>query len=182
MMTGQLTPPASLDDGHDLTHFDCGLPILNDWLRKRALNNNRSGASRTYVICEGQRVVGYYCLATGGIEHDAAPNSLRRNMPDPIPVLVLGRLAIDHRYQIQGLGRALLRDAVLRCLHVAEIAGVTALLVHAISDQARRFYQSCGFIQFPIQPLTLCLILKTARQAGLQATPNPLQPSLPKRN
>jgi GNAT superfamily N-acetyltransferase len=166
MTLGHLSPPTQISEEHDLAPFDCGVPTLNDWLRKRAVKNDRSGASRTYVLCDGRRVVGYHCLATGAIDHDEAPNPLRRNMPDPIPVLVLGRLAIDRRYQNQGLGHALLQDAVLRALQVAEIAGVVALLVHALSEGARRFYQSCGFVELPSQPMTLCLMMRTARQTG----------------
>jgi len=119
-------------------------------------------------VCEGRAIVGYYCLAAGGIGHGEAPASLRRNMPDPIPVMVLGRLAIDRRYQNQGIGRALLRDAVLRVLQVAKIAGVAALLVHALSEESRRFYLSAGFVESPVRPMTLCLMLGTVRKAEPQ--------------
>jgi GNAT superfamily N-acetyltransferase len=122
-------------------------------------------------VCEGRAVVGYYCLAAGAIGHGEAPAPLRRNMPDPIPVLVLGRLAIDRRCQNQGLGRALLRDAVLRALQVAEIAGVAALLVHALSEEGRRFYLSRGFVESPVRPMTLCLMLGTARKAVAPLSP-----------
>lgn len=166
MTFAHLSPPTSISDVHDLDQFDCNVPSLNEWLKKMALKNDRSGASRTYVLCDGTRVVGYYCLATGAIDRDDAPNPLGRNMPDPIPVVVLGRLAIDRRYQNVGLGRALLRDSVLRAMQVAEIAGAAALLVHALSEQARNFYQSWGFIESPLQPLTLCLMLRTVRQTG----------------
>jgi GNAT superfamily N-acetyltransferase len=172
MTLGRLSPPVPLTDGHDLAPFDCGEATLNDWLRQRAAKNERSGASRTYVLCDGSAVIGYYCLATGAIDHADAPNPLRRNMPDPIPVLVLGRLAIDRRYQNRGLGRALLRDAVLRAVKVAEIAGVVALLVHALSPEARRFYHSCGFVELPSQPMTLCLMMRTAHQAGAEPPPH----------
>ncbi len=168
MTIGHLSMPMQISEGLDLDPSDCGVPTLNDWLRKRAVNNESSWASRTYVLCEGNKVIGYYCLATGAIDREEAPNPLRRNMPDPIPVLVLGRLAIDRRYQNQGVGRALLRDAVLRALQVAELAGAAALLVHALSEQARIFYQSWGFIESPFQPMTLCLMLKTAHQTGSQ--------------
>jgi GNAT superfamily N-acetyltransferase len=164
MTSGHLSAPTPITDGHDLAPFDCDVASLNDWLKNRALKNELSGASRTYVLCAGREVVGYYCLATGGIDHDQAPNLLRRNMPDPIPVLVLGRLAVDRRYQNRGLGHALLRDAILRALQVAEIAGVVALLVHVISEGARRFYLSCGFTPLPLQPMTLCLLMRTAHQ------------------
>ena len=166
MTWGHLSAPDPLTDRHDLTSFDCGEPSLNDWLRNRAISNERSGASRTYVLCSGPEVIGYYCLSTGGIDRAEAPSVLRRNMPDPLPVLVLGRLGVDHRYQNRGLGRALLRDAIQRALQVAGIAGAGALLVHALSESARQFYQASGFIALPSQPMTLCLILRTARRAG----------------
>jgi GNAT superfamily N-acetyltransferase len=172
MTTGRLTPPAPISDEHDLASFDCGVPSLNDWLRKRAVKNQRAGASRSYVVCEDSAVIGYYCLAAGAIGHDEAPAPLRRNMPEPIPVLVLGRLAIDHRYQNQGLGRALLRDAVLRVFQVADIAGVAALLVHALSEEGRRFYLSRGFVESPLRPMTLCLILGTAYKAVAASPPS----------
>ncbi|VTR93402.1 gnat family acetyltransferase : GCN5-related N-acetyltransferase OS=Candidatus Contendobacter odensis Run_B_J11 GN=BN874_1270007 PE=4 SV=1: Acetyltransf_7 [Gemmata massiliana] len=166
MTRGHVSPPALLTDGHDLAPFDCGVPSLNDWLRRRALKNNRSGASRTYVLCNGAVVVGYYCLATGAVYHDDAPHALRRNMPDPIPVLVLGRLAVDRRCQNQKIGRAMLRDAALRAQEVAESVGVTAIVVHAISEEARRFYVSCGFVESPLQPMTLCLLMATLQNTG----------------
>jgi GNAT superfamily N-acetyltransferase len=151
---------------HDLESFDCGVEVLNDWLRKRALPNDRSGASRTYVLCQGTRVVGYYCLATGAIDHNVSPSQLRRNMPDPIPVLVLGRLAVDRCIQNRKLGRVLVRDAILRAMQVAKIAGAVALVVHALSESARQFYLSSGFIELPLQPMTLYLSMRTARQTG----------------
>jgi GNAT superfamily N-acetyltransferase len=117
------------------------------------------------VICSGNAVVGYYCLAAGAVVRDEAPKPLQRNMPDPIPVMVLGRLAIDHRYQGRGIGKALLRDSILRVLQAAEIAGVKAILVHAISEDAKRFYLTHGFLESPIEPMTLCLPLATVRQA-----------------
>ncbi|WP_238602510.1 GNAT family N-acetyltransferase [Fimbriiglobus ruber] len=145
---------------------------LNEWLKNRALKNERSGASRTYVLCAARRVIGYHCLATGAVDHDGAPNPLRRNMPDPIPVLVLGRLAIDRQYQNRNLGRALVRDAIVRATQAAEIVGAVALLVHALSEEARRFYRSCGFIDFPAQPMTLCLLMRTAYQTRTRPVRN----------
>ena len=164
MTAGRPSAPVPLTDGHDVARFDCGVAVLDDWLKRRALGNERAGASRTYVLCDGSAVVGYYCLATGGVDRDEAPSALRRNMPDPVPVVVLGRLAVDRRYQGRGLGRALLRDAVLRASQVAEVAGAAALLVHALSEGARRFYQSSGFVELPSQPMTLCLAMRTAHQ------------------
>ncbi|MGH2562131.1 MAG: GNAT family N-acetyltransferase [Thermomicrobiales bacterium] len=165
MTIAGLTAPARLTAAHDLDPFDCDVPVLDAWLKRRALQNEASGASRTYVVCAGKRVVGYYCLASGAIVRDAAPKAMQRNMPDPVPVMVLGRLATDRAYQGHGIGTALLRDAVLRVLHAAEIAGIKAILVHAISDEAKAFYRSRGFLESPVEPMTLCLVLGTARQA-----------------
>jgi GNAT superfamily N-acetyltransferase len=160
----RLRAPEKLDAEHDLSAFDCGEPALDEWLRRRALQNEESGASRTYVICAGQRrVVGYYALAVGAVAHAGAPGRIRRNMPDPVPVMVLGRLAIDQTWQGRGLGPALPRDAVLRTLQAAGIAGIRAILVHAISDRARRFYESCGFVASPVDPMTLMV---TVAEAG----------------
>ncbi|MDA1372058.1 MAG: GNAT family N-acetyltransferase [Proteobacteria bacterium] len=154
---GLVSPPALLTDRHDVSGFDCGNDTLNDWLVKRALKNQRNGASRTFVICKGQRVVGYYALASGSVERLASPKSISRNMPEPIPVLVLGRLAIDISTQGQKLGAALLKDALLRALVVSENVGIRAVLMHAISDNARRFYLGYGFQASPIDPVTLML-------------------------
>ena len=166
MTSGPLSQPVPISEAHDLAPFDCGVPSLNDWLKKRALANHRSGASRTYVLCHGREVIGYYCLATGAVDHDVSTSQLRRNRPDPIPVVVLGRLAVDRRYQNRRLGRILLRDANVRALQVAEIAGAVALIVHSLSDDARRFYRSSGFVPLPSQPMALYLLLRTIQQAG----------------
>jgi GNAT superfamily N-acetyltransferase len=129
-MTGDsLTAPARLTASHDVAELDCGTSTLTDWLKRQALKNEVSGASRTYVVCSGATVVGYYCLAAGAVVRDEAPKPMQRNMPDPIPVVVLGRLAVDQQFQGLGIGRALLRDAVLRTLQAAEIARVRAILV-----------------------------------------------------
>jgi GNAT superfamily N-acetyltransferase len=160
-----ITAPEPIAPQHQLTAFDSGEAALDDWLKRRALKNQGNDASRTYVICDGGAVVGFYCLAAGAIGHAEAPGPLRRNRPDPIPVLVLGRLAIHKDQQQKGLGTALLNDAIRRTFQAAEIAGVTALLVHALSQSAQRFYRSRGFIESSIEPMTMCLILATARQA-----------------
>lgn len=158
------TPPERLTTTHHVSDFDCGEPSLNDWLMRRALKNELSGASRTYVVHVDNRVVGYCCLANGAIDRDDAPKSLQRNTPTPIPVMVLGRLAVDSGHQGQRLGQALLRDAILRTLQASEIAGIKALLVHAISDDAKRFYVRHGFIESPFASMTLCLALDSVRQ------------------
>jgi GNAT superfamily N-acetyltransferase len=161
----QISPPEKLNSEHDLSQFHCGDPTLDDWLRKRALQNEESGASRTYVACVGKRVVGYYALAAGALTHAEAPGRVRRNMPDPVPVMVIGRLAVDHTAQGRALGPALLRDAVLRTVQAADIAGIRAILVHAISERAKRFYEKCGFVASPIEPMTLMITVAAARKA-----------------
>ena len=158
----------TIDDGtaalaatHQIENFYSGEPTLDTWLRRRAMKNQFNGSSRTYVIVKNNEVIGYYCLAAGAIAHSESPANLKRNRPDPIPVIVLGRLAIHKKHQQSGLGTALLRDAILRTLQAAELTGISALLVHALSEQARDFYLSRGFIASPIQPMTLCLPLQT---------------------
>jgi GNAT superfamily N-acetyltransferase len=165
-MSGEedICAPEKLRPDHDFSSFDSGTPVLDDWLRRRALSNQESGASRTYVVCAGRRVVGYYALAAGAVAQGEATGRTRRNMPDPVPVMVIGRLAIDSGYQGRGLGRALLRDAVLRTMQAADIAGIRAVLVHAISEDARRFYERCGFQPSPVDPMTLMITMRDARQ------------------
>lgn len=159
-----LSPPQPLADHHQLADFDSGEPSLDNWLARRAARNQASGSSRTYVVCAGDTVVGYYCLAAGAIGRAEAPSAMKRNQPDPVPVLVLGRLAIHKDHQRKGIGTALLNDAIRRALQVAEVAGVTALLVHALSEQARTFYRLRGFIESPVDPMTLCLMLSTVER------------------
>jgi GNAT superfamily N-acetyltransferase len=154
--------PVLLADAHELADFDCGVPDLDEWLRRRARANQASGASRSYVVADAARVVGFYCLASGAIAMTDAPTALRRNMPDPIPVTVLRRLAIDRSHQGRGLGVALLQDAVMRTMQAAEIVGTRGIVVHAISDSARAFYDRYGFVASPTNPMTLILSLKSA--------------------
>jgi len=167
MTTGarELTAPEHLTSAHDVSAFDSGVPVLDDWLRKRALANEETGASRTYVVRAGRRVVGYYALATGGVAQAQAPGRVRRNMPDPVPVMILGRLAVDRDWQGRGLGRSLLRDAVLRTLQAAEIIGIRAILVDAISDEAKKFYERHGFTVSPVDPMILMITIADARKA-----------------
>jgi GNAT superfamily N-acetyltransferase len=164
-----LKAPEKLSDKHQLNEFSCGEASLDIWLKQRAAKNEEMRASRTYVVCDGCRVVGYYCLAVGSVEHQRAPGKVKRNMPDPIPVMILGRLAIDQNCQGKGIGRALLRDAVLRTLQAAEFAGIRALLVHALNDAARSFYLASGFHQSPIDPMTLMVTLDEIEQSFVAA-------------
>lgn len=161
--------PEPICPAHDLASFDCGEPALDDWLRRRALRDEAGGASRTYVVCLGRSkgVVAYYCLAAGAIAHSSVGGRVRRNMPDPIPAMVLGRLAVDRRHQGRGLGGALLRDATLRTLQAAKFAGIRVLLVHAISDAAKKYYERHGFHPSPVDPMTLMIsIVEVERVLG----------------
>ena len=151
--------PAPLTAAHNVTAFESGESTLDYWLKHRALRNERRGASRTYVVCDDHLVVAYYCLSTGSVSSELAPGRIRRNMPETIPVMVLGRLAVDLAWQRRSLGKALLRDAILRTIQVSEVVGVKALLVHALSDQAVRFYEANGFYPSPSNPRTLFLPL-----------------------
>lgn len=164
-----LTPPAPITADHELAGFDSGEPSLNEWLKKRAFKHHASGASRCFVLCTGADVITYYSLSAGAISHEGAPKTMRRNMPNPLPVLLLGRLAVDKHYHNQGIGQALLRDAMLRAVNVAGDAGVFALLVHALSDQAKQFYLSRGFVESPLQPMTLFMTIETIRSILAEA-------------
>lgn len=159
---GEITPPEPITTAHDTASFSCGIPVLDEWLKHRALRNEGSGASRTFVVCSDRRVIGYYALATGSVGDRNTPAKVRRNMPDPVPVMVLGRLAVDQQWQRAGLGRSLLRDAVLRTLSVSQQAGIKALLVHARSEDAKTFYVRYGFQVSPLDPMILIVSMQDA--------------------
>jgi GNAT superfamily N-acetyltransferase len=161
-----LSPPQPLADQHEIEDFSSGQVSLDEWLRRRARANQISGASRTYVVCEGNRVVAYYALASGAISVESAPGRFRRNMPDPIPVAVLARLAVDRNWQGQGIGRALFRDAARRVEQAADAIGIRGIVVHAISEDARSFYLALGFDPSPGDRMTLLVTLSDIR-AGL---------------
>lgn len=156
---GKITEPQPLEALHDRSSFDCGEPVLNDWLKRHALKNEDHGTSRTYVVCDRDRVIGYYVLAAGAVTREEAHSKVSRNSPEPVPVFVLGRLAVDVEWQKKGLGQDLLRDAVLRAVNAAETIAAKVLLVHAINDTAKAFYLKNGFLESPIQPMTLMLPL-----------------------
>ncbi len=159
-MSFQLSAPQPLLAVHRVDEFACGEVLLDEWLKRRALANQLSGASRTFVVTDqDQRVRGYYALAAGAVSHQMATSAVRRNMPDPVPVIVLGRLAVGHRAHGIKLGASLLQDAVKRAAAVAQNAGVRALLVHALHDQAKGFYEHYGFQVSPVHPMTLMLRL-----------------------
>ncbi len=160
-----LSPPQPLADTHRLADFNSGVASLDGWLKRRALPNQASGASRTFVLCEGEKVIAYYALSSGGVHVIEATGRFRRNMPDPIPIAVLGRLAIDSAYQKKGIGRALFRDAALRVVHAAGAIGIRRILVHAISDDAKAFHLALGFDPSPLDAMTLMITLGDLRAA-----------------
>jgi GNAT superfamily N-acetyltransferase len=155
-----LEAPSLLSETHRVEDFSSGVQALDEWLIRRAWHNQTCGASRTYVVSAAGAVVGYYCLASGALAMREAPGGIRRNMPDPIPMAILGRLAVDRSWQGQGLGVALLRDAVERTRAASMILGIRGLLVHALSQTAADFYARHGFVASPTNPLTLVLSLK----------------------
>ncbi len=156
-----LSAPVPLTAAHDLSGFDCGEPALNDWLRHRALKNE-SRFSRTYVVCEGDRVVACFCISAGAVERAAAPGKMRRNAPDTIPVSVIGRLAVSRDHAGKGLGADLLSDALRRIALASQSIGIGAVMVHAKDDAARRFYlRRAEFLEYPEDSRTLFLPIET---------------------
>lgn len=155
----QVSAPVPLTERHDTADFSCGTDSLDQWLKRRALKNQVQGASRTYVVCDGTRVVAYYALASGAVTSADATGRFRRNMPDPIPVVVLGRLAVDGALQGRGFGRALIRDAGLRVRQAADAIGIRGMVVQALSDDARVFYEKVGFEPSPLDPNLLMIAL-----------------------
>ena len=157
-----INPPEKINPSHQVDQFDCGNIQLNNWLKHRAFKNEIQGASRTYVVTVENVVVAYYCLANGAIAKTLSTGKVKRNMPDPIPVMIIGRLAVDQNWQGKRIGKALLRDAILRTLQASEIAGIRAILVEAISEEAKLFYEKCGFTVSPIAPMTLMITINDA--------------------
>lgn len=158
--------PRPLAAGDHLSSFASGVEALDSWLRGRARSNERSGASRTLVSVtrEDQRVAGYYCLSSSSLVREDGPPALGRQMPGDIPVVLLGRLAVDRSFHGQGLGFSLLQHATTRALYAAETIGVRAVLVHAMTDDVVPFYEKFGFTRFPGQSRTLYLLTKDARE------------------
>ena len=151
--------PEPLAAHHNVQPFVSGVESLDFWLKHRALKNQTDGASRTFVACDGSRVVAYYALASSAVTVDAAPGRFRRNTPDPIPVVVLGRLAVDESLQGKGVGRALVRDAGLRVIQAADTSSDRGMIVHALSAEAKAFYERTGFEPSPLDPMTLMVTL-----------------------
>lgn len=163
--SSQLSAPQPLLTDHFLDEFACGEAVLDEWLKRRAMSNQLSGASRTFVVTDqDKRIYGYYTMAAGAVSHQMATSSVRRNMPDPVPVMVLARLAVDQRVQGIKLGASLLQDAVNRAVAVSKNAGIRALLVHALHDRAKPFYEHYGFQASSVHPMTLMLRLNTCER------------------
>ncbi|MEO6421476.1 MAG: GNAT family N-acetyltransferase [Candidatus Nitrotoga sp.] len=163
-MSLQLNAPEPLATTHILDHFECGEGVLDEWLKRRAMVNQVSGASRTFVVVDKDSLVyGYYAMAAGALSHRMATSSVRRNMPDPVPVMVLARLAVDRHAQGIKLGASLLQDAVNRAVVVSQNVGVRALLVHALHNRAKEFYEHYGFQSSPLHPMTLMLRLNIGK-------------------
>ncbi|MBS6390828.1 MAG: GNAT family N-acetyltransferase [Enterobacter sp.] len=158
---GRVTVPEPLSSFHQVAEFVCGETVLDDWLKQKGLKNQALGSARTFVVCkkDTKQVAGFYYLATGSVNHTEATGNLRRNMPDPIPVIILARLAVDLSFRGKGLGADLLHDAVLRCYRVAENIGVRAIMVHALTEEAKNFYIHHGFKPSQTQQRTLFLKL-----------------------
>lgn len=162
------SPPVPITPEHRLESFDCGKPVLDDWLRTHALAN-QDKASRTYVVeartgDQAGGVIAYYTLAYGSVGRTDVPKSIRQGLPNPVPVMVLGRLAVDGRHCDKGIGAALLREAIQRTLEASRIAGLRALIVHAIDDDAMGFYARYGFQNFPAGSRTMFLPVETLRE------------------
>lgn len=159
-----LVGPALLDTNHHLDAFQSGVDTLDYWLRHRARKNQASGASRTYVVCDASRVLAYYCLASGALCSEQSSSSrFNRNMPNPIPVVILGRLAVDRSLHGKGIGRGLVRDACLRVLQAADILGIRGIVVHALSLEAKSFYEKMGFDAAKNDPMMLMITLNDLR-------------------
>ena len=160
-----MQPPAALTAAHQVEKFDCGHPVMNAWLVQRALKNQDEGATRSFVVCDDTgRVLGYYALAVGSCARENAPGNISRGMPEPIPMVILARLAVDRTLQRSGLGRQLIADAVLRTLRIAEQAGVRGLMVSAIDKAAAEYYERLGFVRAKRSEDVLMLRLKVAQE------------------
>src|SRR3989338_7228401 len=145
-----ISSPEKLSANHILDEFDCGQPALSEWLQRYALVNQQAGTSRTFVVCSKKRVIGFYSLVVGAVDHAAATARVAKGVArHPVPIMILARLGVDKRYKGQGIGKGLLKDALLRTVQAADLAGIRAILVHAKDDGARAFYEKIGFESSP---------------------------------
>ncbi|MEA5468241.1 GNAT family N-acetyltransferase [Spirulina sp. 06S082] len=164
MNSDAISPPEKLSNSHQLENFSCGEEKLDIWLKRRAIKNQESDASRTIVVCNGNNVVGYYCLCASAIKKDEAIGKVKRNIPSPIPTILIGRLAVDKKWQGKGIGKGLLKDAIYKALKASDIIGARAILIHAISEDAKKFYEKYGFQSSPIDPMVLMITIQDARK------------------
>jgi GNAT superfamily N-acetyltransferase len=161
---GSLSPIEKLTKDHDLSDFDCGKPSLNDWLKRFALTNQQNDSARTYVVQRAGRVVGYYSISAGSVRKEESPARVAKGLAaHPIGVILLARLAVDRNEQGAGLGKMLLVDALTRAMAAADAIGARAILVHAIDEEAAKFYKRFGFEESPIDPRQLMLLMKDLR-------------------
>jgi GNAT superfamily N-acetyltransferase len=164
--SGKISKPAALKPGHDVSGFDCEREQINHWLKTHAKKAGERDAARTFVVCRGpKRVVGFYALAAGGIAHASAPGALRRNTPDPIPVIILAMFGVHKKEKGQGIGQDLLNDAMRRALQAARIIGARALLVHALDAEAARYYKTHNFAPLDAKEETFFVTMKEIRDA-----------------
>jgi GNAT superfamily N-acetyltransferase len=163
------TGPVHLGQSHTVEGFDCGDEVLNRWLVSRALSNQHGGSSRTWVGTDhAGQVVAFYSSSTATVLHREAGGRYRRNQPDPLPALLLGRLAVDRKHAGEGLGNALVKHFLLKALEVAELVGVRLLLVHAANWEAVHYYQQFGFEPSPVDDLTMMMLVKDLQISASQ--------------
>lgn len=160
-----LSKPEPLEARHQLEGFDCGKPQLNEWLNRHARQAQGSGSAKTFVVCEDERVAGYFSLTVGQVDTVDAPDRIRKGMGQyPVPVIILARLAVASQDQSRGIGFGMLKDAIQRTLLIVEHAGIRAMLTHPIDQEAAKFYTRFGFIPSPLREQQLLLLLKDARR------------------
>ena len=166
---GPIAAPEPIGERHDVSRFDSGVPGLDAWLRSKARLNEAKGGARTYVACDGDRVIGFYSLAASAVERRRLPSRVGRSMPEPIPVILLGQLAVDRSYRERGLGSDLLVDAARRALSAAHVIGARAIIVQALDEAAKTFYGRFGFLPFSDREPLMLLLRISELKAALQA-------------
>src|SRR5258708_3013416 len=162
-----LSKVEAISESHDVSRFDCGAhQSLNDWLKRFALANQKNESARTYVVHRNGAVVGYYSISAGSVAIEESAARIAKGLArHPIPIILLARLAVDKSEQGSGLGKALLKDALARIAQAADIVGARAVLVHAIDEAARKFYEHFDFEPSPVHELQLMLLMKDLRKA-----------------